>query len=313
MSMLKAARTTMASASVAALLLVSPQSTNNILRPTEPGAPVQQPPRIVRNIQLGETLRQDTTRLEALLTAVPQKGNVLNSYLVNGMTDKGDWCQWGISYDGGLFRPTFQLWKKGNPEPAEILKGPIFNAGDIIDISLGITNGAVFGHAEKIGVSAGPDGLAMIPLRPTEDKKEVTIDFTEYKASLFKGAGMARSLPPFSTSITTEISSIGPIQIARQVWQVVEPTITNDVVVRVSERDYPESNPLSMLNFSESSDTKEVFHKVVSFPCTFSMPESDYAAVGTNNFYVLLFRPDSFMTQSGPFLSTNSTPRVAQH
>jgi hypothetical protein len=175
------------------------------------------------NTQLGENLKDDTPVMEAQIHAVPKGTNMTEvDYLLNGLTEKGYWCQFGLGHGTNGFDTVFQIWDVESHKPLTPPYRKHFgcSTNDSIDLTLALTNGLMRITAKDLDNKLIFESLGL-PLRNgstnfvggNEDKWGQTSIFTE----------------TYSSNVTAEILP--------QTWTVLKPeTMTTiDWIIRKAE------------------------------------------------------------------------------
>jgi hypothetical protein len=116
------------------------------------------------------------------------------AYLVNGLTNEGDWFQAGIAYDWSCgdgyaagFSFVYEVWASGGIELDQGLENTTVNDGDLVAVQLQISDGNV----------------AMTATDPTTDIVR-SFDYSAFNATTFVGVSTLSGQSGFFTGPMTE-------------------------------------------------------------------------------------------------------------
>lgn len=127
----------------------------------------------------GETLTRDTKMLDYVITAVPQEAKHRQgpAYLVNGLTNKGWWCQFGIGYnqimsDGSIARGFNIVYEVFDQNMNTVYPAGVGMRGGVLTMPGGI------GNYDKIEVSLRIDkGRLFMDALNTDTGRKMRIQF----------------------------------------------------------------------------------------------------------------------------------------
>lgn len=223
------------------------------------------PPAVNWDEQLGLTISQDSASLAYNVTAVEQTDSYGYGpgYLLNGLTDKGDWYQVGVSFDwpldGGGYANGFAfLFEVFNSTGSSVFPSGgggglanytgTINPGDQILLSLNFSNGLVIMSSRDWGTGA-----------------RASANYTSYGSAVFIGLQTPTNQKGYFSGLMTEDYHVQPYVGTEASVEYINPyvgldaasmwideynPITNQTLFSGANPDLPYSNPNQLLYYS---------------------------------------------------------------